>query len=341
MPKVSVIIPAYNCESFIGRAVQSVLDQHHRDLEIIVVNDGSTDNTVQALAPFLDRICLLQQKNAGVAAARNTGLRVARGDLVAFLDADDWWTPSRLSAQLAALESFPGTGMVFSDFAVADSTGAYLMPRGIRWKYGSIRNEHSAPWRKIFSNSITVHWDGSEIGQRQAIAYQGHIAQWLFSGNFINTCTVLLRREVVERLGEFDQTLDTEEDYDYWLRVANEWPLAYVDAPLTTFRKSPGQLTRPDQIERIIQNALRVVQRASIQMAAKLDPEIISSRLSRMYLSLGVIALRSGRSADALNYLKQSLHHRPWRPLTLALCSLACLPPQIFAGIMRVRAMLK
>lgn len=341
MPKVSVIIPAYNCESFIGRAVQSVLDQHHRDLEVIVINDGSTDNTLQALAPFLDRICLLQQKNAGVAAARNTGLRVAGGDLVAFLDADDWWVPSRLSVQLATLKHFPEAGMVFSDFAVADSTGACLMPRGIRWKYASIRNEHSAPWHKIFSNSITVHWDGSEIGRHQAVAYQGRIAQWLFCGNFINTCSVLLRREVIERLGEFDQTLDTEEDYDYWLRVANEWPLVYVDAPLTIFRKSSGQLTRPDQIERIIQNALRVVQRASIQMAAKLDPEIISSRLSRMYLSLGVIALRSGRSADALNYLKQSLLHRPWRPLTLALCSLACLPPQIFAGIMRVRAMLK
>ena len=341
MPTVSVIIPAYNCESFIGHAVQSVLEQHHRDLEVIVINDGSTDNTVQALAPFRDRICLLQQKNAGAAAARNAGLRVARGELVAFLDADDWWVPSRLSVQLAALKSFPAAGMVFSDFAIADHTGANIMPSGIRWKYEAIRNTDATPWPKIFSNSVTVPWAGGENGQLEAVAYQGHIAQWLFLGNFVNTCTVLLRREIIDRLGEFDQTLDTEEDYDYWLRVANEWPLAYVDAPLTTFRKSPGQLTRPDQIERIIKNALRVVQRASIRMAADLDPKTVTSRLSRMYFSLGVIALRSGRCADARNYLKQSLQHRPWRLMTLALCSLAFLPPQVFAGIMRARAALK
>lgn len=341
MPTVSVIIPAYNCESFIGRAVQSVLDQDYRDLEIIVINDGSTDNTVQALAPIQDRICLLQQKNAGVAAARNAGLRIARGELVAFLDADDWWAPSRLSVQLAALKSFPETGMVFSDFAVADSTGANLMPRGIRWKYGSVRNADTTPWQKIFCNSVSVHWDGSEIYQHAAVAYQGHIAQKLFCGNFINTSTVLLRREVIERFGEFDQTLDTEEDYDYWLRVANEWPLAYVDAPLATFRKSPGQLTRPDQIERIVQNALRVVQRASNQMAAVLDTEVTNSRFSRIYFSLGVIALRNGRSTDAQSFLKQSLHYRPWRPMTLALYILACLPPRIFAGILRVRAILR
>jgi glycosyltransferase involved in cell wall biosynthesis len=344
MPKVSVIIPVYNCESYIAGAVQSALDQHHHDIEVIVVDDGSSDNTVPTLAPYQDRICLIQQANAGVAAARNAGLRAARGDMVAFLDADDWWDPSRLSAQLAALICFPDAAMVFSDFSVANSDGATLMPRsGIRWKYGVVRDADTTPWQKIFGNSAIVHWEGTKNSEHEAIAYQGHIARWLFRGNFINTCSVLLHREVIDRIGEFDQTLDTEEDYDYWLRVASEWPLVYVDAPLTTFRVSPGQLTRPAQIERIVRNALQVVQRASVRMPADLDPEEVMSRFARMYLSLGVIALRTGRNIEARNHLKQSLRHRPWRTvtLTLALYVLTFLPSWVFAGALRVRARFK
>jgi glycosyltransferase involved in cell wall biosynthesis len=337
MPKVSVIIPAYNCEAYIARAIQSVFDQHHPDLELIVVDDGSSDATVQALAPFRDRLHLIQQPNAGVAAARNAGLRCAHGGLVAFLDADDWWEPSRLSAQLAALAQFPDTGMVFSEFAVADSAGTALMQHGIRWKYRSIRDTDSTPWKMIFGNSAVVSWREGERNERRATVYHGRIAQRLFTGNFVNTCSVLLKREVIVQTGEFDQTLDTEEDYDYWLRVANKWPLTYVDAPLTTFRIRPDQLTRPEKIERVVRNVLFVVQRASTRMPETLDPGEVKLRFARLHCVLGVIALRSGRNIEARRYLRQSLHHRPWRPMTLALYALTFIPPRVSSRLWQLR----
>jgi glycosyltransferase involved in cell wall biosynthesis len=337
MPKVSVIIPAYNCEAYIARAVQSVFDQHHTDLELIVVDDGSSDATVQALAPFRNRLHLIQQPNAGVAAARNAGLRRARGDLIAFLDADDWWEPARLSAQLAALAQFPDAGMVFSEFAVADSAGTILMQHGIRWKYRSIRDADSTPWEMIFGDSAVVSWREEERNERQATVYHGRIARRLFTGNFVNTCSVLLRREVVEQAGEFDLTLDTEEDYDYWLRVANKWPLAYVDVPLTTFRIRPDQLTRPEQIERVVRNVLLVAQRASARMPETLDAGEVKSRFAHLHCVLGVIALRSGRNIEARQHLRQSLRHRPWRLMTLALYVLTLIPPRVSSGLWQLR----
>ena len=341
MPKVSVIIPAYNCEPYIAHAVQSVFDQDHRELEIIVVDDGSSDNTVGALASYQDRIQLIQQKNAGAAAARNAGLRAAQGELLAFLDADDWWETSRLSTQLAALKLFPSAAMVFSDFAVADQTGAILMPRGIRWKYGSVHDASAAPWQKIFTESMPMQPHTNERAEQNINAYHGHILRWLFRGNFINTCSVLLRREVFERIGEFDQSLQTEEDYEYWLRIARDSSIIYIDTPLVTFRKRPGQLTRSNQIERIVQNVLTVIERTSKRVPTQLDPQEILSRVVQLHMRLGVIALCSGHAAEARSHLRKCLHHRPTRAMTSVFYVLTFLPVRMFAMAMWVREKFK
>lgn len=341
MPKVSVIIPAYNCEAYIAQAIQSVLDQSHRDLEIIVVDDGSSDNTLQALAPYLERIQLLRQNNSGVAMARNAGLRAARGELLAFLDADDWWEPQRISMQLAALELFPHASMVFSDFAVADQTGKILMSRGIRWKYGSLGDAHATPWMKLYSDSISIKWGGSGPTQTEVTAYYGHILPWLFRGNFINTCTVMMKCETLEQVGEFDQTLQTEEDYDYWLRMAQNGSCIYVDSPLVTFRLSPGQLTRPATTERVARNILVVIQRTGAVMSSHLDPQEIISRLAQLNLRLGIIVLRAGRASEARSFLKTSLHYRPRRGMTWMLYMFTFLPAQVFTAILRLRAKLR
>ena len=341
MPHVSVVIPAFNCAPYIAAAVESVLGQYHQDLDIIVVDDGSTDGTSQALEQYRDRLQLLRQMNAGAAAARNHGLSAAKGELVAFLDADDWWDPSRLSAQLAALQAFPGGGLVFSDFAVADANGTRILERGIRWKYGVVRDAHAAAWADIFSESRRVIWRDGEGRERLATAYQGHVGRWLFRGNMINTCSVLLHREVIEQVGGFDQTLETEEDYDYWLRVTQHRPLVYVDEPLLTFRRRPGQLTQADRIERVVRNVVTVVERASERMARELDARDIATRLARVHQDLGVICLRQGRSVEARHHLSVSLRHRPGLIQTITLAMLACLPRGTLTTLERVWRLLR
>lgn len=326
MPHVSVVIPAFNCAPYIATAVESVLGQYHQDLDVIVVDDGSTDGTSQALERYRDRLTILRQANAGAAAARNHGLGAAKGELVAFLDADDWWDPSRLSAQIAALQAFPGGGLVFSDFAVADANATRILDQGIRWKYGVVRDAHSAAWADIFSESQCITWRDGEERERHAIAYQGHVGHWLFRGNMINTCSVLLRREVIDQVGMFDQTLETEEDYDYWLRVVQHWPLVYVDKPLLTFRRRPGQLTQADRIERVVRNVVTVVERASGRMTCEIAAPDIAKRLARVHLDLGIICLRRGHSVEARHHLGVSLRHRPGSIQTIAFAILACLP---------------
>lgn len=141
MPVISVVIPAYNCADFLGEAISSVLNQSFQDFEIIVVNDGSTDNTASVLETFHDRIRIINQSNKGKSEARNTGIEASSGDFVAFMDADDISHPDRFSSQVDFLRQNPDIGVVGSDVAIVDNRqqikGFYRMPTSdlaIRWR---------------------------------------------------------------------------------------------------------------------------------------------------------------------------------------------------------------
>jgi glycosyltransferase involved in cell wall biosynthesis len=333
MMTVSVILPAYNCESYIGAAVESVLKQSYPRLELIVVDDGSTDGTLRALEPYYRHLRIIQQENAGAAAARNTGIRVATGEYLAFLDADDWWYSSRLSSQLEAFRRHPSVGMAFSDFTVTDAAGVPYMQQGIRQWYGVWRDASKAPWSKVFEASAPV--SVTDVGgmSGNVTAYAGHLARWLFLGNFIFTSTVLLRRDVIQSAGLFDTDLVTEEDYDLWLRIARNWPMAFVDAPLVARRRRPGQLTDASQIERITRNVRTVIDRAAEQMDAFVTPVEIRRRLARLDLDLGVICLRTSRNAEARQWLWQSIRGQPGAWPQYLLLLLACGPTGLYRGL--------
>jgi cellulose synthase/poly-beta-1,6-N-acetylglucosamine synthase-like glycosyltransferase len=345
MMTVSVILPAYNCESYIGAAVESVLKQSYPKLELIVVDDGSTDGTLRALEPYWRHLRIIQQENAGAAAARNTGIRAATGEYLAFLDADDWWYSSRLSSQLEAFRRHPSVGMVFSDFTVTDAAGVPYMQQGIRQWYSVWRDASKAPWSKVFEASAYVPVTDAEGTSGNVTAYAGHLARWLFLGNFIFTSTVLLRRDVIQSAGLFDTDLVTEEDYDLWLRIAQNWPLAFVDAPLVARRRRPGQLTDPSQIERITRNVRTVIDRAKEQMGEFVTPIEIRRRLARLDLDLGVICLRDSRNAEARQLIWQSIRGQPGAWPQYLLFLLACGPAGLYRSLeqfnRRLRGMLR
>ena len=199
-PLVSVVLPSFNRAGTLGRAIHSVLTQTYGRFELLVVDDGSTDATESIVKGFADaRVRYLRQDgNQGVAAARNRGMREALGELIAFLDSDDAWTPRKLERQVALLRSAPAqVGLVYCGVEVRDASGV---------------------------RSINLP------------AQRGYLFRTLLAGNVVHGCSgVVMRRTVFDLIGGFDETLTAIEDYDYWLRAAQFFAFDYVEEPLLVY----------------------------------------------------------------------------------------------------------
>jgi glycosyltransferase involved in cell wall biosynthesis len=206
-PLVSVIIPAHNAGRYLRECIDSVLSQSYPSLEIIVVDDGSTDDTPRIMSEFGDRIVAIRQDNAGAAAARNAGLFRARGKYIAFLDADDVWRPDKLERQVEVLEASPDVGVVFS-----------------RWMLWYPNSDGTYPPMEAISEPAV----GAEISSPD-------YADLLLDCTLF-TSTVVMRREVVNRIGGFAWDLRRGQDYDYWLRASRVTRIKSVELELALYR---------------------------------------------------------------------------------------------------------
>lgn len=217
-PLVSVIIPAYNATAFLGETLDSVLAQTYPNLEIIVVNDGSIDATPQVLGTYGNRICVLHQANAGQAAARNHGVREARGELLAFLDSDDLWDPDKIARQVELLSRFPTALAVYCDHRTIDAQG-----------------------RPLASSAALAYPRAS-----------GNMLRALLLGCCIITPgLVLLRRHAFNASGGFDEAplMRGHEDYALWLRLATQGSFIYSPDTLVSYRRHNQQATRQKHYE--------------------------------------------------------------------------------------------
>jgi len=251
------VIPAFNCVSTIEAAVQSCLDQTYDPVEIIVVNDGSTDGTRDALECFGRRIHIIDQANGGLAAARNAGQRAARGEFVAWMDGDDLARPERLQAQVAALRAVPQAELVCSDFsAFLDPTEDFDLSH-IRTYYATLRRLGGIA--TVFPNkkSIKVEGTGDSVTVRWSNVYDA-----LLAGNFVHPPTVLASRRLLERAGEFDPTLRYSSDYDFLLRASRVAQFAYIDVSLLRYRRSAGQLSRAAGSGKLQLETVRILEKA-------------------------------------------------------------------------------
>jgi len=223
-PTVSVIIPTYNRAHLVGRAIRSVLNQTYQDFEIIVVDDGSTDNTEEVVKGFNDdRIRYIRHdENRGGAAARNTGIKAAQGEYIAFLDSDDEWLPEKLERQVKAFEK--------SDSRV-----------GV-----------------IYTGSIAVSQNGEATTDYKAPKLRGSILRELLISNQIigGGSNVMVKRELLKKLGGFDEALPSCQDWDLWLRLASICQFDFVDAPLVRVCVHGNQITTanawPEGLERLL-----------------------------------------------------------------------------------------
>ena len=208
MPKISVVVPAYNSQSTILETIYSVLQQSFSDFELIVINDGSTDKTLRLLSTVNDaRLKVYSYPNGGLPAARNRGIVRATGQFISFIDADDLWTPDKLELQLQALQKNPQAGVAYS-------------------------------WTICMGN------DGSSFHPGISETVQGNVYSKLLVGNFIGSgSNVLIRREAIESVGYFDESLKSCEDWDYWMRLAPQWDFVVVPKPQIIYRLSSGAMS--------------------------------------------------------------------------------------------------
>lgn len=211
--RTSVVIPCYNQGRFLAEAIQSVLDQDYPNKEVIVVNDGSSDNTSGVAASFGDLIVYIEQPNGGAARARNTGIQAAQGEHIAFLDADDVCFPGRLALQASILSHFPPIGLVAGDAHLIDSAGNSL---------GLKSSVSGAP-----ANTEDFRWETV--------------------GYCATTSTVMVRRACFESVGYFEErevVRNAGEDWLCWVKISHDFSMRYLSEATTGYRVHDTNLTR-------------------------------------------------------------------------------------------------
>jgi len=207
LPKVSIIIPVYNQERYIKQCVESALSQDYENLEVIVVDDGSTDATPEILKSFEQKIRYIRQENRGTAAARNVGLRLAQGSLVAWLDSDDVYLPGKIRAQVEKLQEEPDLALVYTDWILIDAEGRDL----------KVVHCPSYPPKSVLD---------------------------VLTFPYIFPSSVLLKKECFEKVGYYDETLRYGEDLDMWVRLLKHgYRFGHVPELLVKYRWHPGSMS--------------------------------------------------------------------------------------------------
>ena len=224
MPTVSVVIPTYNAARYVGAAVDSVLGQTFRDVEVVVVDDGSTDDTAAVLSRYGQPVRYLRQENSGVSAARNRGIQESIGRYVAFLDADDTWFPEKLDRQIAALES-------------------------------------SSQYRACYSAHVICTEALAPLAVQRSVRHGSALEDLLLRGNVVGTpSSVLCDRSLFSIVERFDPRLSQCADWDMWVRLATATEFLYLDEPLVTYRQHGSNMSAdPALLER---DSTRVLEKA-------------------------------------------------------------------------------
>lgn len=255
-PLVSVVIPVYNGAEYLPRSVASVLAQTLSGHEVIVVDDASRDDPAAALRGLGPKVTLLRQEtNRGPAAARNRGIAAAKGRFIAFLDADDWWLPQKLATQLRLFEADPTVEVVFSNFAGVQLSGE---PGG--WCGDLIEQLRERGTEPI------------SVGASGFVFRQSLVSTLVRYTSFIHPSTVVIRRDVFDRVGLFDEELFGPEDLNMWIRLADRCRIGMVPETLAFTEMRPGSVGR--QTRRMSEHMLKLYSELPT-IVSGLDPEVL------------------------------------------------------------------
>ncbi len=312
-PLVSVTIPVFNGQATVAHALHSVLTQTHRNLEVIVVDDGSTDATWEVLKSFGASIRVIRQPNSGISAARNAGVLAAQGEFIALMDHDDVCAPERIAAQVKFLNEQQQIALCCSDFSAFDSAGP-------------VSNSHTATYYNrccIAAGGIAARYPERgqidiscclpEMSSEPVVipTYFGNVYEELALGNFVHPPTVMFRREVLKDAGLFEPGTRSSGDWGWLVKVARIGGIGFIDRPLLRYRLSGTQISSS---ERALIDALQVAHRICAR-----DPSLVErqpARFQELFAELyaGAADARADKHPiEALSLLAVALfRYRAW-----------------------------
>lgn len=261
--KVSVIIPTYNRAASVVEAIDSVLNQTMQDFELIVINDGSTDDTETKLEPYMDKIVYLKTENQGMAGARNHGMLLARGEHIAYLDDDDLYQPYKLEIQLAILEQHPEISLVYSEFSGFDNDG-YFDEWHLKTYHSSAYRRGRLTYNTIFENKrkLKSYPDISNVLSKQPAdwlehsVYFGNIYDYYLMNTIVFTNSIMFRRSILSNVGLQERYFGFFHDLEFVLRICKDYAVGFIDIPTYSLRYHAEQVTAT-QGPRSTQNAIK------------------------------------------------------------------------------------
>jgi glycosyltransferase involved in cell wall biosynthesis len=277
MPFVSVIIPTYNRVELLRETLLSVLSQTFQDYEILVIDDGSTDNTHVMVQNLNSAIRYFYQENQGTAPARNTGIGYATGDWLAFLDSDDLWKPQKLARQVAELKRSQNQ-WIYCDVDLFD--------------------------QKTRTVQGTYH-------QRILKPYQGWVAKELLLGDFIPALSTLVHRDVFKEVGLFNSSEWFHEDWEMWLKIASKFPISYVPETLGVYRQHQNK-SQSQPLAQLVNNHEGIIDRA-VQFAPAVYSRYQKKAKSVNYQRIARMMLVNNEFSEARKLLLKSIHLSPFQ----------------------------
>jgi glycosyltransferase involved in cell wall biosynthesis len=275
MPKVSVVIPVYNSDKYIEETLDSVLSQTYTDFEVIVVDDGSEDKTPsivkQYQVKYPEKVKLIQKENGGPASARNMGIKVARGEFIAFNDSDDLWLPSKLEKQLEYFNSDPQVGLVYS-------------------KYTSFKGD-------------------KELRTKPEGGHSGWIFTKLLSKSIIQASTMIVKRECLDAVGTFDESFSLADEYDMSLRIAKKFQCYFVDKALTRYRVHDTNASKNNLL--FDKENLKIYKKIynNDTDLCENEKELLKKRISRYCILVAKGLYNQGQLDESKKYQKEALEY--------------------------------
>lgn len=273
VPTVSVVIATYNMGKYVCEAVDSVLAQPMQDLEVIVVDDGSKDDTLEVLKRYAgnSRVRVIATPNQGQPKAKNTGVHASRGRFIAFCDADDYWLPNKLALQLPRFEMDAKVGVVYSPITRLHSDGTF----------------HEEYGREFF---------------------RGDVLARMFVRNIVPFGTAVIRRECIDQVGAFDENFPMGIDWELWLRIAPHWHFDYVEESTYIYRIWDGQMSKNWRGR--YDNAMKIMDKFLSLHPDRLPRRIVGIAYADTYTNLATEYLRHSKITECLRELGRALRWR-------------------------------